>query len=291
MIKSIENEFLIAEVNETGAELFSLKSKKTGIEYLWQANPEYWNGHAPVLFPICGRLFQGKYVYQGKEYEMPIHGIAKHAEFYSDKISDDEIIFTLKSDEDTKKQYPFDFEFQLKYKLNGNALETTYRVKNNGDKIMPFSFGAHPAFNVPFRSNERFEDYYIEFAKGVFDKILFSKNGLYAGATKKCYLSDNKLELKHNIFDEDIFFVTENNAVRLKSKVSDNFLEIAFNDMTCLGVWQVPQTDAPFVCIEPWHGIPADEGKVDDLSTKRQTIKLQPNKTYDNTYVIKISEN
>lgn len=290
MIKRIENEYLIVEINETGAELYSIKSKKTGIEYLWQGNPEYWKGRSPVLFPICGRLFQGKYVYQGKEYEMPIHGIAKRAEFYSDKISDDEIIFTLTSDEDTKKQYPFDFEFQLKYKLNGNALETTYRVKNNGDKIMPFSFGAHPAFNVPFKSNEKFEDYYIEFDKDVFDKIIFSDKGLYAGKTEKYYLNGKKLELKHSLFDDDVFFVISDGKVELKSKTNDNILELAFNDMTCLGVWQVPQTDAPFVCIEPWHGLPADDGKMDDLSTKRQMLKLEPSRAYSNTYVIKIIE-
>ena len=108
MIRRIENEFLSVEINELGAELFSIKSKKTGVEYLWQGNSEYWSGRSTILFPICGRLFGGKYTYNSVVYEMPIHGIAKLFEFNSKDISNTEIEFELKSNMETKKYYPFD---------------------------------------------------------------------------------------------------------------------------------------------------------------------------------------
>ena len=95
MIRKIENEYLSIEINEKGAELYSIKSKSTGIEYLWQGNPEFWGGRSTVLFPICGRLFGGKYTYNGVEYEMPIHGIAKLFDFTVNNFSDNSIEFVL----------------------------------------------------------------------------------------------------------------------------------------------------------------------------------------------------
>lgn len=291
MVIKIENDKLIAEINETGAELFSLKSKKTGKEYIWQGDPAFWSGRSPVLFPICGRLYQGKYVYNNKEYEMPIHGITKGVDFTSRKISESEIDFTLKSDENTKKQYPFDFCFTVKFSLKKSSLLITYFVENVGEKVMPFSFGSHTAFNVPFEKSEKFEDYYIEFRKRNLIKLIFSEKGLNLCETEKFSTENKKLWLKHELFDNDAwFFATKSDKVRLKSDKSADFIEVAYKGMTCLGLWHVPKMEAPYVCIEPWHGIPADEGKTDDLTTKRQMLKLAPSKSFKNTYSIRIKE-
>ena len=292
MIKRIENEYLIVEINETGAELYSLKSKKTGTEYLWQGDPKYWNGRSPILFPICGRLYQGKYTYNGKEYQMPIHGIVKSAEFSSNKLSEKEIEFTLLSGEETKKQYPFDFEFKVKYALKASGLEITYSINNKDGKEMPFSFGAHPAFNVPFDKGENFEDYYIEFNKDRLEKLVLSDACFYTVETEKFPLKDGKLPLRHDMFDNDaLFFTATSGEVLLKSDKNANGIKIVFKDMTCLGLWKAAKVDAPYVCIEPWHGVPSDDGKVDDLSTKRQTIKLKPSEIFTNSYMIEVMEN
>ena len=291
MIKKIENEYLTAEINEQGAELFSLKSKKTGTEYIWQGNPEYWRGRAPILFPICGRLFKGKYVYQGKEYEMILHGFAKVSLFTSEVISDSEIEFKIVSNEETLKQYPFEFEFIVKFALVKDTLEITYSVKNKDNKEMIFSFGAHPAFNVPFNKNEKFEDYYVEFNKDTLEKLVMSENCLYSGKNIDYPLTDKRINLKHDLFDNDaLFFVTDKGNVRLKSDKCENYVEMSYNNMTCVGLWHATKKDAPYVCIEPWHGVPADEGKTDDFETKRNTLRLASDKTFKNTYSIKIYE-
>ena len=291
MIRTIKNEFLTVEINDVGAELYSVKSNKTGIEYLWQGDEKYWSGRAPVLFPICGRLFEGKYTFDGKTYEMNIHGIARRAQFSSQSIAQNSAEFTLCSGENTKKIYPFDFEFKVIFTLKDNRLEITYSVKNKGKADMPFSFGAHPAFNVPFDSGEKFEDYYLEFGADTLEKIRLSDRGLYLGKTEEFLLKDRKLHLTHDLFDNDaLFFKTENGSVKLKSNKNDKCIEVIYDDMTSVGVWHKPKTDAPFVCIEPWHGIPADDGITDDFKTKRDMLTLQPTKEYRNTYSIEIFE-
>ena len=110
MIYTIKNEYLTVDINSLGAELWSVKSAD-GCEYIWQGDPEFWSGRAPIMFPICGRLFEGKYTYLGKEYTMPNHGIARSSEFSLLKQTDNEITLSLVADDKTKESYPFDFIF------------------------------------------------------------------------------------------------------------------------------------------------------------------------------------
>ena len=67
---TIENDQLRVTVDSLGCEVVSVEGKKDGCEYLWTGDPQFWSGHAPTMFPICGRLNEGKYFYDGKEYEM-----------------------------------------------------------------------------------------------------------------------------------------------------------------------------------------------------------------------------
>lgn len=290
-MKTIQNNYLIAEINEKGAELFSLRSKDSNTEYLWQGNAEYWAGRAPTLFPVCGRLSDGKYIYKGKEYQMNIHGFARACEFHPTVIADNEIEFVLVADDNTKKIYPFDFKLSIKFKLEDNKLIKTIKVTNTGNETMPFSFGGHPGFNVPVFDNEKFDDYYIEFSKSSLNKMIFSDRYLYTPKTEPFTLDENRLFLRHDLFDNDaLFFEIDDGWVKLKSKKSDFELEMSFNDMTCVGLWHKPKSDAPYVCIEPWHGVPAEDGIVDDLQTKKHMIHLKANDTYENTCQVKISK-
>ena len=291
MIKRVENEFLSIEINEKGAELFSIKSKKTGIEYLWQGNKEFWGDKSPVLFPICGRLFGGKYTYNGVEYQMPIHGIARLFDFTCNNITEQSVELGLKSNEQTKQYYPFDFDFIVRYTLKSNLLKIDFVVKNTGNEEMYFAYGGHPGFNVPFTSDEKFEDYYLEFTKEQLQRLIFSPTCFATGKVEKFNLAKKKLKLEHNLFDNDaLFFETEIDKVKLKSSKSKNYIEVAYKDMTCLGLWHKPKAEAPYICIEPWHGIPSTDGVVDDLKNKEQMINLAPNKKYSNTYTIKVME-
>ena len=130
MTVQIENEFLIATFAEEGAELVSLQSKETGIEYIWQGNPEFWARHAPVLFPIVGRLKEDTYMYQNQAYHLTQHGFARDQVFDVIEKGGEEVSFSLKSTKETKKKYPFDFELVITYTLEHQELTVNYQVEN-----------------------------------------------------------------------------------------------------------------------------------------------------------------
>lgn len=294
MIYRIESEKLAVEISDLGAELMSIKGKKTNTEYLWQGNPEIWGDRALVLFPICGRVYQGKYTWQGKTYEMGLHGFARHSIFTVEKHDDNLIVFSLKASNQTKEQYPFEFTFKVSYEVVGDEIWVNYDVNNDKEEVLPFACGGHPGFNVPFLQGERFEDYYIEFsqAKDNVTRIVTSPKGFYLGIDNPYTLKDGKIiELKHELFDPEAIFLTGvSNSVSIKSKVNDRKITVSYDDVTHVGFWHMPKTQASYVCIEPWHGIPSFEGKVDDFSTKNEMIKLEKGGSYNMHYEIKIEE-
>lgn len=295
MIYSIENEFLKVEISGTGAELRSIVGKKTGAEYLWQGNPDFWKNRATVIFPVCGRLEGGYYTYEGKRYELPIHGFAKLAEYEVTKKAADEIALTFRSDEESKKAYPFDFSFTVTYTLDGSRIRQHYTVKNIGQGDLPFSLGGHPGFHVPFdkTEGEDFTDYFIEFpAECKARCAVLSDRCFYTGKEADFPLKDGiRLPLRHDLFDHDAIFLSGTpEIVTLRSKKNDRRVTVSFRDMTHLGFWHTAKAEAPFLCIEPWHGIPSTDGQIDDFATKNELIHLPSGKTYETEIGIEIYE-
>lgn len=293
MFYSIKNDCFKVEVCDIGAELAAIHSVKTDTEYLWQGNPEFWTNRATVCFPICGRLFEGKYTYEGKTYELPLHGIVRNMLFDVEKQTESEIVLVTKACNKSKTFYPFSFIFKATYSLKGNTLVNKFEIINTDDKVMPFSIGGHPGFNVPFTPEEKFEDYYLEFPyEKEVKRIQTSPRIFYTGVDKPYPLKDGKIiELDHELFDNDAIFLTDMcNEVTLKSKKSDRSITVSFSDMTHLGFWQKYGKNTPFLCIEPWHGIPSIDGKIDDLSTKLEMIRLEPGKTYTARFDITVKE-
>lgn len=292
MIYTIENDKIKASFSDVGAELVSLINKADGEEYLWQGDAAYWTGHAYNLFPICGRLTEGKYTYKGETYEMNLHGFARKTSIPVTKQEDKKITFTLTSNEDTLKIYPFKFKLDITYSLCRNALTTAFTLKNTDDKVMYFAFGTHPGFNVPLGGDGTFEDYYLEFDEEASpEKLCMSETCYYLGKNEKFEGIDGKvISLKHSLFDNDaVFLYNVPKAVTLKNKVSARSVRVEYPDMQYLGIWHAPKTEAPYVCIEPWYSIPADDGKIDDLETKREMMTLDPKGTYKTKLVFKIN--
>ncbi len=269
---TIKNDVLTVEITSKGAELMSIK--KDGVEYLWQGDPAYWTGRAYNLFPACGRMYEGKYICRGKTYEMKIHGIVRYMECDVAEHEADRIVFTLESNEETKKIYPFDFKYFAEFKLEGNKLITKYTAVNTGDTILPCTFGGHPGFNVPLDKGE-FEDYYLEFSEECApEEAFFSHSGKVEGL-----LRDKKfIDLKHSLFDNDSFFMTGcADTVTLKSDKSEREVTVVYPELKYLGVWHMPKMDAPYVCIEPWCGSPAPIGQYSDIDTMADMFHLEPN--------------
>jgi galactose mutarotase-like enzyme len=162
---TIENEQLQATISAKGAELQSVYSRSSRLEYLWNGDPAFWAKHSPVLFPIVGTLKGDRYIYANNSYQLGRHGFAREMEFKVDDQRTNSINFLLKSNENTLKNFPFVFEFRLGYLLQGDGLKTTYTVRNNGDGDMYFSIGGHPAFKLPLAPGTIYDDYYLAFEK------------------------------------------------------------------------------------------------------------------------------
>ena len=275
MVYTLKNENLTVLISDKGAEIISVKSSD-GCEYIWQGDAKYWAGQAPLLFPICGRLYGGKYTYGGKDYEMNIHGFARRSVFTVSEACDDMIRFTLTDSEETLAVYPFHFTLTLEYKLTGSQLLGGITVKNEGEEIMPFTLGLHPGFNVPLGEG-CFEDFYIEFSKTCSpDHIKMSDTCFLTGKNEAFYLEDGKrLPLRHSLFDNDAIFLARNcREISLKSDKSDRYVKFTAEDFPYVGFWHAPKSDAPYVCIEPWCGMPSYDGEIDDFSKKRDMFRI-----------------
>ena len=245
---TITNQQLTATINPTGAELNSLKSD-TNTEYIWEGNTKYWGKHSPVLFPIVGTLKNNSYLYEGQVYALSRHGFARDNTFSVKHKTEDSVTFSLSSNDDTRRVYPFDFELELVYTLKNNTLQLDYIVTNKGDKPLPFSVGAHPAFALP----GNFESYSLQFEK---DEPLVStqlEDDLLSDKVETLPTQNGILPLTYKLFENDalIFKSLQSRAVTIKQG-DKNILKVAYSNFPHLGIWT--KENAPFLCIEPWQG-------------------------------------
>ena len=285
----IENEALRVTVSSMGAEMISAVDKNDGTEYVWQGDATYWTGHAYNLFPICGRLTEGKYTYKGATYEMNLHGFARKTEYDILENKGDEMTFILKSSNATRAIYPFDFTLTITYKLDGRRLDTCIKVVNEGGEVMYFAVGGHPGFNLPIAACGVFEDYCLKFdEKCEPKKLKMSATCYYAGENEDYPIENgDTIRLRHDLFDNDAIFLTDvSRGVTLKSDKTDRHIRLDFPGMKYVGIWHAPKTEAPYVCVEPWTSIPADDGVIDDLETKRDMTRLGAGESYENTFSI-----
>ena len=274
----LKNDQITVTLSDVGAEMISVK--RGDCEYVWQGDEKYWDGQCPFCFPNCGRFINSTYYYKGQPYELGCHGFAQYSKFEAYPTTNAEIRFVLKSNEETKKVYPFDFELTIVYRLEGNKLSTKATIRNTGDELMPATFGAHPGYNVPLDGKGCFEDSYVEFGEPCYpDEISLSPTCFITGGRKPRLLEDARiLRLRHNLFDGDaVFLARVANSVTLKSEKTDRFVTMEYPDMPYLGFWHAAQTDAPYVCIEPWCGLPDYDGESIDISTKNDLFRLCPN--------------
>ena len=289
MIHEIHNDVLTVRVNDHGAELYSVM-RADGTEYIWQGLAPYWNGRAMNIFPNCGRFFDGRYTCRGKEYSLKCHGIARDADFtLMPESTADTLVFGLDSSDETRAQYPFDFALRISYHLDGERLECRNYVVNTGDGILPFATGAHPGFNVPLTHGLAFSDYRVDFGPvGKLYRVGINGNGFVEGASTPYPLKDGRyIELDHHLFDHDaIFFENVPTSVRLVSDKDDRSVTLTCPQVRYLGLWHTNESDAPFICLEPWIGLPSPQGVVEDIADKASMVRLAVGDSFAFDYTI-----
>ena len=285
----LNNEKLCVRVAAEGAQLQSIRGAD-GTEYLWQGDGRFWRGRATNLFPYVGRLTDDKYTWRGAEYSMTRHGFARASVFEAEEVSDTRLVLTLGPSEATRAAYPFEFRFSLIYELDGDALDITYRVENRGEGLMAFGLGGHPGFNVPLAPGLAFEDYRLEFAEPCApERVLLSPKYFISGETEPYRLEDNAIKLRHNLFDHDaVILKGAAKTVTLKTDKDSHAVEVSYPDMDYVAFWHTPETEAPFVCVEPWMSLPARQDVVEDLETQPGIRRLAPGEVYENRLKIRL---
>lgn len=285
----IKNNFIRVKINSFGAQLNSLQKVDENLEYIWQANPKYWNRHSPILFPIVGRLKDDSYIYQNQKYNMTQHGFARDKEFEVVKNEIDFIEFRLCSDEKSSEIYPFYFELFISYKLEKNSLVIAYKIINKSLDKMLFSIGAHPAFNWPLKEDEKKEDYFLEFEDIKQTKRYFLNDKGLVYKNENLEIIENKIPLNEELFKNDALVFNDLNIkkVSLKNLKNDNFIKVNFENFPYLGIWS-KTSGAPFICIEPWFGVADEKNSTQNIEDKKGIIILEKDEIFSCFYSIEI---
>lgn len=246
---------LEAAVESFGGELASLK--RGGREYLWQGDPAWWGGRAPILFPIVGTLRAGRAVSGQGPVELKRHGLARTYEHVVLSLSENEIVLELLSSEEMLGRYPYPFALRMSYRLADGSLIQTFEVENTGAAAMPFVVGGHPAFNVPvpgFKGS--FEEHALKFSRPWTSATPWvdAQSGLidYANSTLLVEDSDT-FPLSRGLFEHDTCVLEDvpDSTVSLVGPQGHG-VKLDFAGLPFLGIWS--PSGAPFVAIEPWVG-------------------------------------
>lgn len=279
MYYKIENEFLTCEIDDMGAQLHSLKLKENGKEYVWQGNPDIWYGQAPVLFPIIGQVIDDKFRYNGVEYTMPKHGLARKLPFTVKECAGAKAVFSLESDENTLKSYPFDFELLVAFELCGKSLVNTMTVINKTKGEMYFSIGAHPGFNCNIGDVIEFE------LPETLETERIDSDNLIIPEKFPVIENSREIEITKDVFSKDALILSGIKSKKLRIK-GENEIEFTFGDCPFLGIWAKP--GAPYVCLEPWYGVNDGREVKNDISEKRGIQRLNEGESFDFSWTAEI---
>ncbi|MGL9621302.1 aldose 1-epimerase family protein [Bradyrhizobium sp. U531] len=262
---TLRSDGLTATIKAHGAELCSLKDGST--EFVWQAGPE-WPRHAPLLFPIVGRLAGDALRHRGKTYRMTQHGFARDSRFKWTERGERRCVLVLEDSETTRALYPFAFRLTAVYALDASGLDFTITIANTGKETLPASFGGHPAFNWPLQAGLAKESYALAFASAEVHPVRRLDGGLLRPATEPSPVEGSELPLSESLFTDDavIFDRIASNAVRYAAS-SGPWLNMSWRGFRELGVWSKP-SGAPFLCIEPWRGYASPAGFDGEFSDK-----------------------
>lgn len=288
----IKNEDLTVRISSKGGELRSV-CDKNGKEYLWQGNRETWADRGPNLFPYIGRLTKGTYTYEGKAYQMGIHGFLMHTEMDPVLCEKDTLVLKMEDSGETRKEYPFSFRLEICWKVEGPSLEITYRVINQDKKTMYFGIGGHPGFQVPFEQGKELRDYCLDFSEGSEPVSLgLSEDCFMNGKEVPMKLRDGRfLDLDEGLFAQDSLVLREMpRQVILRSKEGGKGIRLEYPQMPYLVLWTWPGMQEPFLCVEPWSSLPSRKDVTEDLAQQENLVSLKKGGIYENKWSLTLGE-
>ncbi|MGY3616782.1 aldose 1-epimerase family protein [Bradyrhizobium sp. USDA 10063] len=283
----IRSDGIAAMIKAAGAELCSLKTAD-GLELLWQAGPE-WPRHAPLLFPIVGRLKNDGLRHKGKIYPMTQHGFARDQRFEWVAREDASCKLVLADNDATRARYPFAFRLEVTYAARGADLEVTFEIANPGDETLPASLGGHPAFGWPLLPGLAKEAYALTFSNDEPAPIRRLEGGLMRPDAQPSPVKGRTLALSERLFDDDAVILDRlaSTSVRYAADRGPS-IEISWDGFRELGIWSKPG-GAPFLCIEPWHGFASPADFDGEFAGKPGLMQIAPGASRSLSYRIRVA--
>ena len=271
----IANGTLTAAINPHGAELSSLKDGE-GRELMTDADPAFWTGRAPILFPLVGAAYRDTIHVDGGDYTLPKHGFARRSRFDLVAQEATRAVFALTDDADTRAHYPFAFRLEIAFTLDGATLSIDATIANPAETPLLASFGFHPAFAWPLPYGRDRLDHRITFATDEPERLSeIAADGTIAAQTRESPLQDRVLALRDDLFANDALVWPQVRSQQVTYGAADGpHLDIHFPDTPMLGIWTKP--GAHYVCVEPWHGIADPEGYTGAFADKPGVFAVAP---------------
>ncbi len=291
MIFTIKDCKASASIDSLGAQLISYQDAQ-GQEYIWQRDPAYWANCSPILFPVVGRVRNGKTQINGSWYEIPLHGFVKTTEFETVSQSPSQVTLSMSDSDATKAIYPFSFCLEVTYSLNDGALTMECRVKNTDSTKLPFFIGTHPGFICPLKEGEQFEDYVLEFEKKetVGYRAFDSANSQFDMSGYKPFPGDGiQVPLSYDLLLNDAIWFDKpvSRAVSVKNPATGKGIHVAYPDYDTVAFWTAADKRAPYVCVEPWNGSAACSDEDDEFLHKNHLQTLEPGESKCYRLIIK----
>lgn len=289
MKQTLKNNLLTVTVDTHGAEIQSIVDNRTGHEYIWHGDSRFWGRRSPVLFPIVGSVWDGRYRMDGLEYQLGQHGFARDSEF-TPVVTDeeDELWFSLESSDDTLTRYPRRFRLMIGYKLVGERVTVMWRVTNLDDRVMHFQIGAHPAFDYPDFNPSDPVHAYLMFGRstGLRSELIAEKGCVGPETVAVTPDEEGMLPINAHTFDINTIILAGRQVSRVSVLTKERlpYLSVIF-DAPVVGIWS-PSADCPFVCIEPWWGRCDRVGYDGEFDGREYVNALDPSATFEASYTV-----
>ena len=289
----LSNDLLTVSLHPKGAEIISIVGNQDHINYMWKRDACQWANSAPILFPIVGAIKNDTCRIDGKEYHMTQHGFARHNEFEIKNQSQTEVTFTLVSNDEIIKQYPFLFELNVTYKLVENTLTCLINVKNKDHQTIYFQVGGHPAFACPFMENESSNDYYVEFAEYETrnQKVIdVAKRGM-SHVQLPFFDHEKRFFVRQQLFNNDAIVIKDFKSENISIKSLNHQKSIVFHmqGFDHVGLWTAKHVGG-LLAIEPWIGH-ADYVDFDgEFKEKESCVALDTDKEFNVQFAVEINQ-
>lgn len=284
---TLANEQIEVVISPLGAELQSMISLSDGAQWLWQGDSAWWTGRSPLLFPIVGQAPSGEIVAEGQAYEMRSHGFARNSLFEVLAQDQTSAVFTLNPSDTTKAVYPYDFKLIVQYQLQGCGLSVSVTVQNHDTRAMPFQFGFHPAFVWPLPQAQG-QRHWVQFPDQTPQDMRRLAGGIMADAVLAPPLKGDAIEIDPADYEADAMVFPNLAAQTYRYQADHHCLEMQVKNLPDFALWQKP--GAPFICLEPWHGMAPYPAQGQSLAARPNAIELPPRQERNFEMTLRLSK-